>query len=43
MDLRTIQEWLGHNSPQTTAIYTHLTEKSRRVTAQRHSGLINQL
>ena len=43
VDLRTIQEWLGHNSPQTTAIYTHLTEKSRRVTAQRHSGLINQL
>jgi site-specific recombinase XerD len=43
VDLRTIQEWLGHNSPQTTSIYTHLTEQSRRVSAQRHSGLIDQL
>lgn len=43
VDLRTIQEWLGHNSPQTTSIYTHLTAQSRRVSAQRHSGLINQL
>lgn len=43
VDLRTIQEWLGHNSPKTTSVYTHLTEQSRRVSAQRHSGLINQL
>lgn len=43
VDLRTIQEWLGHGSPQTTSVYTHLTEQSRRVSAQRHSGLIDQL
>ena len=27
MNLRLIQAWLGHNSPQTTAIYAHLTRK----------------
>ena len=26
IDLRTIQEWLGHNSPQTTSVYTHLAQ-----------------
>ena len=28
VNLRLIQEYLGHNSPKTTAIYTHLTRKS---------------
>lgn len=28
VDLRQIQEWLGHSSPQTTIIYAHLTQRS---------------
>jgi len=28
VDLRTIQEALGHKNPQTTAIYTHVTDKT---------------
>lgn len=38
VNLRQIQEWLGHSTPKTTAIYTHLTqageEKSRVVIDQ---------
>ena len=28
VSIRLIQEILGHKSPQTTSIYTHVTEKS---------------
>lgn len=39
MNLRLIQAWLGHNSPQTTAIYTHLTRKGE----ERALDAINQV
>jgi site-specific recombinase XerD len=29
VNLRLIQEYLGHTSPRTTAIYTHLTREIR--------------
>lgn len=29
VNLRLIQVWLGHKSPSTTSIYTHLTEKAK--------------
>ena len=39
VNLRQIQEYLGHKSPATTAIYTHLTAE-----AQEHAkAVINQL
>jgi integrase len=28
VSLRLIQEWLGHSSPATTSVYTHLTAKA---------------
>jgi site-specific recombinase XerD len=34
VDLRYIQAYLGHSSPQTTAIYTHLTQKGEDMVAQ---------
>ena len=39
MNLRLIQAYLGHSSPTTTAIYTHLTSKAKDQAA----GTINQL
>ncbi|MHC4074126.1 MAG: tyrosine-type recombinase/integrase, partial [Planctomycetota bacterium] len=38
VNLRLIQEYLGHNSPKTTAIYAHLTE----VAHNRASTIINR-
>jgi len=31
VNLRIIQIWLGHRSPNTTAIYTHLTQKAEQL------------
>jgi len=38
VNLRLVQEYLGHNSPKTTAIYAHLTE----VAKGRAAGIINR-
>jgi integrase/recombinase XerD len=43
VDLRVIQELLGHKSPQTTAIYTHLTDKSFQTLAETLNSLISDL
>ena len=34
INLRLIQEYLGHNSPETTALYTHLTSKAQEMATQ---------
>jgi site-specific recombinase XerD len=39
VNLRLIQGWLGHSSPKTTAIYTHLTRKAE----ERALDAINQV
>lgn len=39
VSLRLIQAYLGHSSPQTTALYTHLTQRAD----DRAAGAINQL
>ena len=39
VNLRLIQEWLGHSSPATTSVYTHLTVKAEQLGA----ATINQL
>ena len=39
VNLRLIQEWLGHSSPATTSVYTHLTVKAEQLGA----AAINQI
>jgi integrase len=39
VNLRIIQLWLGHRSPTTTAIYTHLTQKAEALA----SGVLDTL
>jgi site-specific recombinase XerD len=34
VNLRVIQAYLGHSSPKTTAIYTHLTRKAEDLAAE---------
>jgi site-specific recombinase XerD len=43
VDLRLIQTYLGHRSPVTTALYTHLTHKSKERAAQAIDHLMNDL
>jgi len=43
VSLRQIQEWLGHSSPSTTAIYAHLTAQSVQVAAQVVTRLMDDI
>jgi site-specific recombinase XerD len=43
VNLRLIQEYLGHKSPKTTAIYTHLTTKVKDAGFQAVNELIDEL
>jgi site-specific recombinase XerD len=40
VNLRIIQEWLGHHSPRTTALYTHLTPQAEAVAATTSQRLL---
>jgi site-specific recombinase XerD len=43
VNLRQIQENLGHNSPQTTSVYTHLTRKADEKARQTLDQIMNDL
>lgn len=43
VNLRLIQVWLGHASPQTTAIYTHLTQKAEQLATAALEALTAQM
>jgi len=43
VSMRQIQEWLGHASPSTTAIYAHLTAQSIQVAAQAVTHLMSDI
>jgi len=41
VNLRIIQEWLGHSSPRTTALYTHLTPQAEAAAATTSQRLLD--
>jgi integrase len=43
INLRLIQTWLGHSTPATTSVYTHLTEKAKTVAAKTINELMADL
>ena len=40
VNLRQIQDWLGHHSPKTTAVYTHLTAEGAAAAVAKLNGLM---
>ncbi len=38
-----IQQWMGHSSPKTTALYLHLTQKAEAVAVTRLNELVERL
>ncbi|MFC1896826.1 tyrosine-type recombinase/integrase [Thermodesulfobacteriota bacterium] len=43
INLRLIQHWLGHSTPATTSVYTHLTEKAQTVAVKSINELMADL
>ena len=43
INLRLIQVWLGHSSPATTSVYTHLTEKAKTMAVKSINELMDDL
>lgn len=43
VNLRLIQLWLGHSSPSTTALYTHLTQRAERLGLDAINQLMSDL
>ena len=43
VNLRLIQEYLGHSSPATTSVYTHLTVKAEQLGAEAINRVIDNL
>jgi len=43
LNLRLIQEWLGHSSPATTSVYTHLTVIAEQLGAQAINQIMSDL
>lgn len=43
INLRLIQAWLGHSTPATTSIYTHLTEKAKTMAVKSINELMDDL
>ncbi|MGB5986674.1 MAG: site-specific integrase [Desulfobacterales bacterium] len=41
VNLRLIQTWLGHSTPTTTSVYTHLTEQAQNVAIKSINELMN--
>ena len=43
VNLRIIQSYLGHSSPKTTAIYTHLTRKAEDLAVEAINRVMEEL